>query len=426
VAASPLPLSSMLYQPARHGRCLARDWDPHRARARIRAIVQDTEARFSPRSLWPAHPGEPNPGHERGEPIAPGGNASLYDGASGTIWALHHLADRGAVRLTRDYREELGTLLHLGRESLGERDESLLASYLMGEVPVLLMAHGLDPSPEIADRLEHLLVVSREDPARDLMWGAPGALLAALFLHEQCAEERWARSFRETARMLWALRRWSPEGHCHYWIQATPRGEATFLGALHGVAGIALAICLGRHLLDPGDWAQWQESVSRTMKAGALASEGEANWPRNLLQGPGGRALDLQVCHGAPGVIICLAQMPGPALDALLVAGGETAWMAGPLERPGSLCHGTCGNGYAFLKLYERTQDARWLARARSFAMHAIDQSEAQEERSGQLDYALWTGDLGLAVYLWDCLQATTRFPTLDVFHAQPAGSRFH
>jgi hypothetical protein len=32
--------------------------------------------------------------------------------------------------------------------------------------------------------------------------------------------------------------------------------------------------------------------------------------------------------------------------------------------------------------------------------------------------YSLWTGDAGFAVYLWDCLQGTARFPTLDVFFA--------
>ena len=32
--------------------------------------------------------------------------------------------------------------------------------------------------------------------------------------------------------------------------------------------------------------------------------------------------------------------------------------------------------------------------------------------------YALWIGDLGFAIYLWDCINGTARFPTLDVFFA--------
>ena len=42
--------------------------------------------------------------------------------------------------------------------------------------------------------------------------------------------------------------------------------------------------------------------------------------------------------------------------------------------------------------------------------------SQLSQKTYGQLRYPLWTGDLGLAVYLWDCLQAQAQFPTVDVF----------
>jgi lantibiotic modifying enzyme len=60
------------------------------------------------------------------------------------------------------------------------------------------------------------------------------------------------------------------------------------------------------------------------------------------------------------------------ALTQVLLAGGELTWRAGPLVKGAGLCHGTAGNGYAFLKLFARTGDERWLERARRFAMHAI------------------------------------------------------
>ena len=62
------------------------------------------------------------------------------------------------------------------------------------------------------------------------------------------------------------------------------------------------------------------------------------------------------------------------------------------------------------------TGDARWLARARAFAMHAIGQSAALAAEHGQRRFTLWTGDLGLAVYLWACIAADPALPTLDVF----------
>lgn len=62
------------------------------------------------------------------------------------------------------------------------------------------------------------------------------------------------------------------------------------------------------------------------------------------------------------------------------------------------------------------TGEARWLDRARVFAMHALAQSEELSAVHATLRHALWTGDLGLALYLSSCLRADPAFPTLDVF----------
>ena len=53
----------------------------------------------------------------------------------------------------------------------------------------------------------------------------------------------------------------------------------------------------------------------------------------------------MQFCHGAPGFVICLADMPGSDLDDLLLAAGDAIWAAGPLAKGSNLCHGTAGNG---------------------------------------------------------------------------------
>ena len=64
----------------------------------------------------------------------------------------------------------------------------------------------------------------------------------------------------------------------------------------------------------------------------------------------------------------------------------------------------------------QRTGDAVWLERARAFAMHAIEQVQRFAERTGQTRHSLWTGDIGVALYLRDCLDGQARYPTLDVF----------
>ena len=100
--------------------------------------------------------------------------------------------------------------------------------------------------------------------------------------------------------------------------------------------------------------------------------------------------------------------------EELLLAGAELTWRAGPhgLKKGSSICHGTAGNGYAFLKAFERTGDEQWLERARRFAVHALE----QVERRGTGHYSLFTGDLGVAVYVADCLDGSTRFPVLETW----------
>jgi hypothetical protein len=158
------------------------------------------------------------------------------------------------------------------------------------------------------------------------------------------------------------------------------------------------------------------DSVPKTLAVNAVRSDDGVTW--KAVAGSEKQAVLCQHCHGAPGMVTTFADTPfsSPQLETLLVEGGHFTWAAGPLAKGSNLCHGTGGNGYAFLKLYRRTQDALWLERARAFAMTALAQCRAarQELRRGR--FSLWTGDPGLAVYLWDCLTAEPHFPTIDVF----------
>ena len=143
----------------------------------------------------------------------------------------------------------------------------------------------------------------------------------------------------------------------------------------------------------------------------AIAEDGLVNWPP-VADEPfrHGRTqlIRTQWCHGAPGVVSTV----GRWLDEdLALGGGELTWRAGPLRKGPGLCHGTAGNGYALLVLFELTGDEEWLARARAFAMHALAQVEHARAEHGRGRYTLWTGDPGAALYLADCLDGTPRLP---------------
>jgi hypothetical protein len=184
------------------------------------------------------------------------------------------------------------------------------------------------------------------------------------------------------------------------WIQDLYGKQLEYVGAGHGFAGIIRALS-GRDVL----------SRARSVLAATAVREGScANWPP-VVGTPlhHNDTIRVQWCHGAPGMVTSLAWLPpDDELDALLLAGGELTWAAGPLSKGPGLCHGTAGNGYAFLKLFTRTQDEVWLSRARRFAMHAAGQRQGR--------YSLWTGDLGVAVFLAECVSGGSLMPGLDLW----------
>jgi hypothetical protein len=402
----------MLHDPARHEALVPRAWNEAEARAAIEAIVAGTEARFDPDHYWPVHPLD-REGPEMVE-------TPLYHGAAGVVWALHYLQDCGAARLSRNYLAGIERLLAANRGWLAAQGlDGERASYLMGDTPIRMMAIAREPDAGQAEALHALIDGNMQHPARELMWGAPGTLLAALFLYERSGDASWAALFRATAETLWTQLEWSEQRGCAYWTQELYGSRSTYLDAVHGFVAAALPLIRGRHLLGAGRWEEWRRCIANTVRRSAEVEGDQANWRPQLFgtQREAEKKL-LQFCHGAPGFVICLAGFPGDELDGLLLAAGEAVWAAGPLAKGANLCHGTGGNGYALLVLYRRTGNPLWLERARAFAMHGLKQVERDAARYGQGRYSLWTGDPGFAIYLWDCIRAQAAFPTLDVFWA--------
>lgn len=393
-----------LFAPDRHERLLDRSWDAVAVRDAIERIVADADAAASPEGLWPIHPNDGPPG---APPFT-----DLYFGSAGIIWTLDYLASHGLAPDRRPFAADFQALLAHNRAFLAAPFMKGCSAngYLLAETGVRLVQWKT--TGEGADALAVGIDANTADPALDLMWGAPGTMLAALFLSRATAEDRWRALFRSGAEALDRAFAFDEATGAFLWTQDLYGRKHRFLGAVHGFAANAYVLWAGRALLDPDAWTRWSGRIAATLSATARRGAAGANWPP--MAGVSETSL-VQFCHGAPGVVAALALLDEP-IDDLLIGGGELIWAAGPLAKGANLCHGTGGNGYAFLKLFERTGDQKWLDRARAFAMHAIAQSEAEAAALGHRRYALWTGDLGLAVYLLDCLEARARFPTLDVF----------
>jgi hypothetical protein len=369
-------MPAMLFTPEAHEALADEPWSPERARTAIASIVADAESAFD--DGWPMHPQdfflEDDDSSTR--------LRTVYDGGAGVVDALYRLARRGFVELQRDYVPYLERSLEA---EPGFPDQDAERSLWMGETGIRLVLQRLEPSRANHERLSELIAANERDERCDLMWGSPGTILAGREL-----------GLDVTPSIEWLHGRRDTEG---LWTQHLSGQSVRYLGPAHGFAGCVLAL---------GDVA----AVSETLQRFAVEEDGLVNWPplpgKRLIEANRDGQIRTQWCHGAPGIIATLAHMLD---EELAVAGGELTWRAGPLRKGANLCHGTAGNGYAFLALLERTGDERWLERARAFAIHAARQVEQSRSDYGRGRYTLWTGDLGTALYLADCTDGGGKVP---------------
>jgi hypothetical protein len=403
---------SAQFDPSRHEPLADIPWDAGDARGAIERILEDTRAAFTPDALWPIHPRDAEGG--------PGPLTSLWEGAAGVIWGLDHLAREGAASHGASFAEHLPRIQRRNRrvlESDGWRKALGPAwqtrSWLFGDSGLLFARWKTSADETVLAALAEAVDLNTDDPACELMWGAPGTMLAALALYRASGEARWADLYLAGAWALEASFTFDETLGADLWTQTLYGRPAQYLGPVHGFAGNAFALQEGRDLLTPENWASLSARIARTLRATAVPGPAGVNWGPLIGWQAHGKIL-VQHCHGAPGMVNALAGLDEP-IDDLLIGGCDLIWNAGPLTKGANLCHGTAGNGMAFLKLFVRTGNELWLGRARSFAMHAIAQSDAEMAEVGQRRFSLWTGDIGLACYLWECLNATGRFPTMDV-----------
>ena len=359
----------VLFDPAQHEQLTDTAWDEARVREGIARIVERARDRF-----------------------VPGDDPSLWTGTAGVAWAL----DRLGARVV----EELPV------------PADLTPGLMTGEAGVLLVSWRLAPTEAKAERLRELVEGNARNPSHELFDGSPGTMLAALHVYEATGDDRWAELWRRSADLLWEHFRLEPELGCRIWIQHRRGRLIRSIGAGHGFASNVRSLLRGRALLDEQRLVELEGAAAETAARLALREDRLANWPT---------AADrywaeefptrVQWCHGAPGLVTSLAELPRDGeTDELLSAAGELTWRAGPLRKGAGLCHGTAGNGCAFLALHARTGKSRWLDRARAFAMHALEQVERTEPGD-----SLWTGSLGVACCLHSCLEGRPGMPIVDV-----------
>jgi hypothetical protein len=377
----------VLYRPEAFDRLTDTSWDEARVRDRIGAIVTDTDAAWrGPKLFWKADKWD---GWNATSPLK-----NVYVGSAGVLWGLEQLRRRDypatsldladlAARNVEVFRAKPDYIKLPAFKPPEPRDSALF----LGEAGILLVACKLG-NPEYVEDLRRRLAANVDNEAEEVFWGVPGSLIAAKAIGDDSTWNSLSAALlsRRDENGLWTQRLYGQE-----YQSLTPP---------HGLAGIVQA--LGIESL--------KDEARQILAASAHRENGFANWPprpRPDLPGPDGQ-IRLQWCSGAPGIVTAAWDY----LDEdLLLAGAELIWRAGPHgdEKGPNICHGTAGNGYAFLKAFARTGDERWLERARRFAMHALEQVDRMPSR-----YSLFTGSVGVALYAADCIEARTQYPIME------------
>ena len=239
-------------------------------------------------------------------------------------------------------------------------------------------------------------VLERGEPDDEWVWGAPGTMLAAEAVPG--CEDAW----RASADALWRRGR-------ARWRQHLPTRVDRVLGAAHGFVGNVRALAGRPDLLGAEHIAELEERTVNVLRAEALRDGDLANWPRSTgdrIQRSAGPVVPrcARRDHLDRGTDTRQRHPHGPARRRRRADVDRRPAQQGrqPLPRHG-------GQRLGVPQALEAHRRRPWLARARAFAMHALGQVDGGR-------FSLWTGDLGIALYLQACLDGDDGFPTIDVW----------
>jgi len=248
----------------------------------------------------------------------------------------------------------------------------------------------------------------------ELLYGRAGYLFTLLFLRKEVGVEQvGSEVVRRVVEAILASGRALAGELCSRAPLMWAWHDKVYFGAAHGIAGIITVLLQASDHITP---AEMVEQVRPTLDYLVNTAFISGNFPSSK-----GNDKDRLVhwCHGAPGVVhaLLLGHRAWPTagyLDAAIKA-GELVWERGLLKKGNGLCHGSAGNGYAFIHLYQVTGDNVWLHRATCFARWSCNLARP-ELRKPDRPLSLFEGLSGTSYFLHDMLSPSqARFPGLLV-----------
>ncbi|XP_011308985.1 lanC-like protein 2 [Fopius arisanus] len=338
-------------------------------------------------------------------------DSSVYTGISGIAYLFFVYGERFNEPTYIDKAVEL--IEGAG----GNKNDKKSITFLTGEAGRLavgaLIHHSVgndEKSTEIITRLKSLYDFSAMYYYDELLYGRAGYLYSLLFVNKNISEglidedliKKVINCILTTGKNYSASRRLKIP-LMYSWH------EKEYLGGAHGIAGILYVLLQAREYLTD---AQLNDEIKPSIDYLITLRFSSGNFPSSI-----GNKADRLVhwCHGAPSMtmLFTLAFEIFKEEKYLNVAKscGEIIWERGLLKKGCGICHGTAGNAYTFLNLYQQTQDIKYLYQAATFAEWCFSY-EKYQNRIPDRPFSLFEGLAGIIYFLIDLATPSTgKFP---------------
>ena len=374
---------------------------------------------------------------------------SIYTGRGGIAWTLLRVdPDNDLGR-----REWSLETLEKARTELNKKSPNSV-SFLKGEagpLAILAVEYYIQSEHEKANQNAKALlelapkVLDLDDPeiGDDVLTGRAGYLYSLLYVKSNCLdlENEVGDELTSTIRnVMEAILASGIKGSTRF-RSASPlmyewKGRQYF-GAATGLVGILYT------LLEAKDWIKPDELTDLVKPS--IDYLVKRRFPTGNLPAFKGSEEDQQVqwCHGAPGAIhlflkaYALTTFRSGLVNnftdnfvffyrkevfgvlAYLEAAkifAKITWRRGLLKKGYSLCHGTAGNAYAFLGLYQATKNPVFLWKARCFGEFIFSHGR-HGCRTPDRPFSLYEGHAGMAFFLDEIMKdpVAARFPGFQI-----------
>ena len=330
---------------------------------------------------------------------------SIYTGTSGIALLYLHLADKLYLNTPSRRKAALARALDLITVPLTKLNGRRL-TFLCGDGGVLALAAVLytyHDNTAVAGHcaqglqtLSELALTDRVMPS-ELLYGTAGYLHALLFAKHYLPHSINDTVIQRVVQQILAKGRQGAK-QCPSAVLQYQWHDKHYLGAAHGLSGILYTLLL----------TDLSHDELHTFVIPSVQYLLSQRFPSHNLRSSLGSQTDrlVQWCHGSPGFVSLLTHLHRTSGGSFLQEALKSAtpiWKRGLLRKGHGLCHGTAGNAYAFLDLYQATDDPSWLNKAVQYAQWSVSQKDVSKSQDKSM--SLFDGLAGMLYFYCDMLE---------------------